>query len=152
MTNQIGVDDSNKLDEPGDSNDVSHLERPTPITRAALWLHKRWKFPMWGIYTIGFLAVVASWAFLAWVMPEGARPLINVAGCGLLALGGLFAAISKSEPLLTGRHESDAQTHWRSKVEDASYIAVVVGGLFVLVAAVRDPAAIASWHKLWHLW
>lgn len=103
---------------------------------------------MWAIYSLGWTLVIVVWAFFAAVLPEAQRPLVNVAGCALLAIGGFTIAIAKSEPLYTGRRESSAHTKWRSPAEDISYFAVLIGGICVLVAAVKDPAFLDSWGAL----
>ncbi len=103
---------------------------------------------MWLIYFLGWVLVAASWGVFAAILPEAQRPLVNVAGCTLLAIGGLTVAIAKSEPLYTGKHEGNAHTKWRSPIEDISYFAVLIGGLCVLVAAVKDPAFLNSWGDL----
>lgn len=117
----------------------------SPIARGALALRER-GVPMWAIYSLGWLVIIVLWWLVAATLPESVRPFVNVAGCALLAIGGLTAAIAKSEPLYTGRHEGNAHTKWRSPVEDLSYFVVLVGGLFVLVAAVKDPAFLTAWH------
>jgi hypothetical protein len=119
----------------------------SPIARGALALRKRGA-PMWAIYSLGWLLVIILWGLFALTLPESLRPIVNVAGCALLAIGGLTVAIAKSEPLYTGKHEGGAHTKWRSPIEDISYFVVLIGGLCVLVAAVKDPAFLKSWGDL----
>jgi len=100
---------------------------------------------MWTIYVFAYAIPIASWWVLALNIPEYQRPLVNVAGCVLLALGSFTAVIAKSTPVFTGRHEGEHHTKWRGIVGVLSYFIALVGAVLVLVAAVLDPAFKESW-------